>query len=90
MERRFVKVASIDDIPPGLGKMVMAHGKPMALFNVDGEFCAINQICPPWEDRFLRETSMAEWSNARGINGRIMSTRVCQTMKEDTLLLHMR
>ena len=46
MERRFVKVASIHDIPPGQGKMVMAHGKPMALFNVEGDFYAINQICP--------------------------------------------
>ena len=46
METKFVKVASIHDIPAGQGKMVMAHGKPMALFNINGEFYAINQICP--------------------------------------------
>ena len=46
METKFVKVASIHDLPAGQGKMVIAHGKPMALFNVNGEFCAINQICP--------------------------------------------
>ena len=44
MERKFVKVAAIHDIPAGQGKMVIAHGKPMALFNVDGEFHAINQM----------------------------------------------
>ncbi len=46
METKFVKVATIRDIPPGHGKMVIAHGKPMALFNVEGQFYAINQICP--------------------------------------------
>jgi len=42
----FTKVTTIRDIPVGQGKLVMAHGKPMALFNVDGQFYAINQICP--------------------------------------------
>ena len=45
-ETKFVKVATTGDIPPGHSKMVMAHGKPMALFNVDEQFYAINQICP--------------------------------------------
>ena len=43
---RFVKVAKVDDIPPGQGKQVIVHEKPMALFNVDGVFYAVNQICP--------------------------------------------
>lgn len=43
---RFVRVAKVQEIPPGQGKQVMAHDKPMALFNVDGTFYAINQICP--------------------------------------------
>ncbi len=43
---RFVKVAKVHEIPAGQGKQVMAHDKPMALFNVDGTFYAINQICP--------------------------------------------
>ena len=42
----FTKVATIYDIPSGRGKHVMAHGKPMALFNVNGSFYAVNQICP--------------------------------------------
>ncbi len=43
----FVKVATIDELPPGKGKLVMAQfEKPIALFNVNGEFYAINYICP--------------------------------------------
>ena len=43
----FVKVATVDEIRPGKGKLVMGSlEKPIALFNVDGEFCAINYICP--------------------------------------------
>ncbi|MBI4546382.1 MAG: Rieske 2Fe-2S domain-containing protein [Ignavibacteriae bacterium] len=42
----FVKVGTIHDIPSGQGRHIMAHGKPMALFNIDGNFYAINQICP--------------------------------------------
>jgi nitrite reductase (NADH) small subunit len=43
---RFVKVAKVEEIPPGQGKQVIVHEKPMALFNVDGAFYAVNQICP--------------------------------------------
>ena len=42
----FVKVATRSEIAPGTGKLVLAHDKPMALFNVNGEFYAINCICP--------------------------------------------
>ena len=42
----FVKVAKINDISPGTGKTVIAHDKPMVLFNVDGNFYAINSVCP--------------------------------------------
>jgi nitrite reductase/ring-hydroxylating ferredoxin subunit len=43
----FVKVAEVSELPPGTGKLVTGpFDKPMALFNVDGEFYAINQICP--------------------------------------------
>jgi len=44
---KFVKVAKVHEIPPGTGKMVIGlFDKPIALFNVDGAFYAINQICP--------------------------------------------
>lgn len=42
----FVRVASVDEIPPGTGKEVLAGGRPIALFNVGGKFCAIDGVCP--------------------------------------------
>ena len=43
----FVRVANVNDVPLGTGKLVMGpFEKPIALFNVEGEFYAINYICP--------------------------------------------
>ena len=41
----FVKVAKTEDLAPGQGKMVEAGGKTIALFNVDGDYCAISDTC---------------------------------------------
>ena len=42
----WIKVARIEDIPPGTGKMVIANDQLVALFNVDGTFYAIDDACP--------------------------------------------
>lgn len=42
----FVKVATRSELLPGTGKLVLAHDKPIALFNANGEFYAVNYICP--------------------------------------------
>ena len=42
----FVRVASVEDIPPGTGKVVRLMGREVGLFNVGGEFRAIDNICP--------------------------------------------
>lgn len=44
--KKFVKVATVDEIPEGTGKCIYVHEKPMALFNVGGNFYAINDVCP--------------------------------------------
>lgn len=41
----FVKVCQIRDILAGAGKTVDVKGKPVAVFNVDGSFCAISDTC---------------------------------------------
>ncbi|MBI2656635.1 non-heme iron oxygenase ferredoxin subunit [Candidatus Woesearchaeota archaeon] len=41
----FVKVASASDLKPGEGKVVNANGTEVALFNVSGEFFAMNNTC---------------------------------------------
>lgn len=41
----FIKVASKNDLKPGEGKVIDVSGTKVALFNVDGEFFAINNTC---------------------------------------------
>ncbi len=42
----FMKVASAGDIPPGSGISVEVGDKPIAVFNCDGTFYAIDDTCP--------------------------------------------
>ena len=42
----FVKVASVNDLGPGENKVVDVNGNEIALFNVNGQFFAINNTCP--------------------------------------------
>jgi nitrite reductase (NADH) small subunit len=39
------RVARTDEIEPGTGKEVVAGGRVIAVFNIDGEFRAIDGIC---------------------------------------------
>jgi nitrite reductase/ring-hydroxylating ferredoxin subunit len=41
-----VKVAESGDLPAGAVRHVLVHGKPMALCNVQGDFFAVNAVCP--------------------------------------------
>ena len=41
----FVKVANTSDLSPGQSKVVNVDETEIALFNVDGEFFAINNTC---------------------------------------------
>lgn len=41
----FVKVAKIAEIEPGGARLVEVNGKQIALFNVDGQFFAIDNTC---------------------------------------------
>lgn len=41
----FVRVASVDDVPPGSGSVVQAGGRLLALFNVDGALYALDNTC---------------------------------------------
>lgn len=41
----FVPVAKTDELRPGEGKVVEAGGRKIALFNVGGEFYAVDNTC---------------------------------------------
>lgn len=42
----FVRVGAVEDFPEGLGRIVSAARKPVAVFNVGGTLHAVNNICP--------------------------------------------
>lgn len=41
----FVRVARAVDVPPGTAKVVVVQGHPVALFNVEGRFHAVSNVC---------------------------------------------
>jgi nitrite reductase/ring-hydroxylating ferredoxin subunit len=46
-EGRAVTVGRVEDVPPGRGATVeLTGGKELALYNVNGEFHAIENFCP--------------------------------------------
>ncbi len=42
----FMKVAKSDEIAPGQARRAEVRGKRIALFNVDGNFYALDDTCP--------------------------------------------
>ncbi len=40
------RIADVSDVPPGTAKELIAGGRVVALFNVDGAFYALDGICP--------------------------------------------
>jgi nitrite reductase/ring-hydroxylating ferredoxin subunit len=43
---RFVKVASVNDLPEGAVRAFDAAGTPVAIYNVDGKVYATSNVCP--------------------------------------------
>ena len=41
----FIKIATVDEIAPGQAKLVEVNGNEIALFNVGGQFHAIDNSC---------------------------------------------
>jgi nitrite reductase/ring-hydroxylating ferredoxin subunit len=41
----FLKVAKADELSPGQARRVEVHGKRLALFNIDGNFYALEDTC---------------------------------------------
>ena len=62
----FVRVAATTDLEPGQGRVVVADGRQIALFNVGGAFYAIDNTClhlgGPLGEGFLEgETVICPW-----------------------------
>ena len=66
----FVKVAGTAEIPPGQGKAVDVGGHKVAVFNVDGSYCAIGDACThqgaPLSDGFVSDNIVTcPWHGAK-------------------------
>jgi nitrite reductase (NADH) small subunit/3-phenylpropionate/trans-cinnamate dioxygenase ferredoxin subunit len=46
MEKQIFKLANLTDLKPGQAKAIQVNGQTIALFNVNGEFYAIDDACP--------------------------------------------
>jgi nitrite reductase (NADH) small subunit len=59
---RFVKLASLNDLPVGAAKEVEFEGRVYALYNIEGVISAIDGICPhqggPLADGFVEGTTV--------------------------------
>ena len=42
----FQSVALVNELPPGQAKAVMVNNREIALFNIEGKYFAIHNICP--------------------------------------------
>ncbi len=42
---QLIKVAEINEVPPGTAKAVDLERRPLALFNIDGTYYAIDDTC---------------------------------------------
>lgn len=61
-----LKAASLADVPPGGSKLVTLEGIDVALFNVGGKVCAVDNACPhrggPLSDGPLQgQTAVCPW-----------------------------
>ncbi|MDQ6932279.1 MAG: non-heme iron oxygenase ferredoxin subunit [Candidatus Eremiobacteraeota bacterium] len=54
---RYIRVADSSEVPPGSAKACVVDGRQVALFNVEGAFYALENICPhqgaPLTDGYL-------------------------------------
>ncbi len=42
---KLVEVAKVSDIPPGEARAFEVEGEKIGIFNVDGQFYAVNNVC---------------------------------------------
>jgi 3-phenylpropionate/trans-cinnamate dioxygenase ferredoxin subunit len=42
----YIRAASLDQVPPGKGRIAFVAGRTVALFNVGGQIYALNDSCP--------------------------------------------
>jgi nitrite reductase/ring-hydroxylating ferredoxin subunit len=67
---KLIKVATTGEVAPGTGKVVEAEGHSIALFNLGGQFCALDNTCthvggPLGEGELTCEVVTCPWHGAQ-------------------------
>jgi 3-phenylpropionate/trans-cinnamate dioxygenase ferredoxin component len=75
----FVKVATTGEIAPGQGKIVEVQGKEIALFNVGGEYFAIDNMCTH-EEASLADGEISEFEVTCPLHGAKFDVRSGQVL----------
>ena len=89
-----MKVANVNDLKTGEGKVVEADGKELALFNVDGKFYAIDNTCThrggPLGEGFLEgDIVTCPWHGAKYDvrTGKVMGLPATQSVKSYRIII---
>jgi nitrite reductase/ring-hydroxylating ferredoxin subunit len=66
----FVRIASVQDVPPGQSRQVKVQNRTIALFHIDGSFFAVDDTCPHrgaplWEGQVEGTEVTCPWHGAR-------------------------
>ena len=75
----FVKVARTSDIEPGQAKIVDVKGKEIALFNIGGEYFAIDNMCTH-EEASLAEGEVSGYEVTCPLHGAKFDVRTGQVL----------
>lgn len=84
---KYVRVCALEEIPPGTAKMVKVKDKPIAIFNLHGNFYATDDTCPheggPLSSGFIEgENVTCPWHGATFhiVSGRTLEPPAGETM----------
>jgi nitrite reductase (NADH) small subunit len=61
MKGQWIRIASLEECPPGTAREFVAADKVIGLFNVDGELSALDGICPHQGGPLARGVLDGEW-----------------------------
>ncbi len=87
------KVAAVTDVPVGTGKEIAVNGRLVALFNVDGEFNAMDGICahqggPLGKGNLIGNVVTCPWHGWQfdvTAGTHCLNSRICQTVFESKI-----
>ncbi|MGH9188100.1 MAG: Rieske (2Fe-2S) protein [Acidimicrobiales bacterium] len=79
----FVEVAKVEQLPPGTAMVVAVEGKQLALVNVAGTFCAVDNECSHrggWMGEGTINDDWSEWALECPLHGSVFDVRTGEVL----------